>query len=316
MDGRLICLASVPSALPADLDGSVIGLDELRPDIAERVGFLAPGIRDRQELTELVAGLPRLGALQLQTAGVDAVPWDTAGEDVLVCNAAGIHDHSVSELCLAVILASLRGLDGFLDAQRRGRWVDVWSPPQPRRTLVDAEIILVGYGRIARALEHLLEPFGCHIRRVGRAASPGINSAAMVHTLLPTADVVVLLTPLTEATRGLVDARFLGEMKAGALLVNAGRGEVVRTDDLCDALESGHIRAALDVTDPEPLPPGHRLWSSPGLLLTPHAAGCTTGLEDRVQTLVIEQALRFARGQALVNIVRRPDLAVGTGGKP
>ena len=175
-------------------------------------------------------------------------------------------------------------------------------------------MLIVGYGAIGAALEARLTPFEVEVVRVARSARPGgqgpevtgpvVYGVAELPALLPDADVVVLLVPLTDATRGLVDADFLARMKPGALLVNVARGAVVDTDALLVALNEGRITAALDVTDPEPLPPDHPLWSAPGVLVSPHVGGASSAMWPRAYRVVREQLDRFAAGEPLANVVR------------
>jgi phosphoglycerate dehydrogenase-like enzyme len=121
--------------------------------------------------------------------------------------------------------------------------------------------------------------------------------------LLPQADVVVLAVPFTSETEGMIGAEQIAAMKPGALLVNAARGPVVVTDALVAALEAGHIRAAIDVTDPEPLPEGHPLWKAPNLLLTPHVAGSTPKFMVRTMQFAADQVDRYMKGEPLQNVV-------------
>jgi phosphoglycerate dehydrogenase-like enzyme len=166
-------------------------------------------------------------------------------------------------------------------------------------------VLLLGYGSIGRAVEARLAPFApAATVRVARRAREGVSPLEALPELLPEADVVVLLLPLTAETRGIIDAGALSLMKPGALLVNAARGALVDTGALLDVLNGGRIRAVLDVTDPEPLPPGHPLWRAPGLLVTPHVAGITRDIEKRTAVLVRDQIARFARGEELANQVR------------
>ena len=166
-----------------------------------------------------------------------------------------------------------------------------------------ARILILGYGSIGRALEERLTPFGAAVIRVARRQREGVHAMAELATLLPEADILVVLLPLTPETRGLVGTEVLGRLRPGALLVNASRGAVVDTPALVAALSAGGLRAALDVTDPEPLPDGHPLWSAPGVLITPHVAGDVRREEDRAWQLVVEQVDGLARGEALRNIV-------------
>jgi phosphoglycerate dehydrogenase-like enzyme len=235
--------------------------------------------------------------VQTMTAGVDdirpAIP-----EGVLLCNGRGIHNASTAELVLTLVLASLRGVPGFVRSQDRGEW-----RTERRESLADKCVLIVGYGDIGRAVEARLSGFECEVVRVARTARDGVHAFIELDTLLPAADVVVLIVPLTDQTRGMVDARFLAAMRDGALLVNVARGQVVDTDALVTALHSGRISAALDVTEPEPLPPGHPLWQAPNLLISPHVGGASSAMWPRAYRLVREQLTRFAAGEPLVNVM-------------
>ncbi len=167
----------------------------------------------------------------------------------------------------------------------------------------DRRVLVVGYGAIGAAIEARLRAFECEVVRVARTARDGVHAIAELPELLPTADVVILIVPLTSETRGLVDAGFLAAMKQDALLVNLARGAVVVTDDLLAALHDGRVRAALDVTDPEPLPADHPLWDAPGVLISPHAGGASTAMWPRAHRLVREQLARFVAGEPLVNVM-------------
>ena len=169
--------------------------------------------------------------------------------------------------------------------------------------MADSTVLIVGYGSIGQAVEARLAPFGAKFLRVARRAREGVHPVSKLDELLGQADTVVLIMPLTSETRHLMDATRLAKMKAGALLVNASRGPLVDTEALLQALQEKRIRAAVDVTDPEPLPPGHPLWSAPNLLITPHVAGDSSKFMQRAFKLVREQVERYARGESLLNIV-------------
>ncbi|MGX1546554.1 2-hydroxyacid dehydrogenase [Streptomyces adustus] len=253
--------------------------------------------------------LPAMSSLQVvQTlsAGTDNVEpgLKHLRPGVQLCNARGVHDASTAELALALILASLRGIPDFVRAQDQGRWAGGFRP-----ALADKNVLVVGYGAIGEAIEDRLVPF--EVARVARVArSERTTARGPVHpltelpALLPEADVVVLSTPLTESTRGLVDGDFLARMKDGALLVNVARGPVVDTEALLGELESGRITAALDVVDPEPLPPGHPLWHAPGVLISPHVGGPTSAFLPRAKRLLVDQLGRFVNRQPLRHVIR------------
>jgi len=235
--------------------------------------------------------------VQTLTAGVDHIR-SVLPEGVVLCNGRGIHDTSTAELALTLILASLRGIPEFVRAQDTGRW-----RPERRAALADKRVLIVGYGQIGAAIEARVLPFEAEVVRVARRARPGVHPIEELPSLVPDADVVVLIVPSTEATRHLVDAAFLDRMRTGALLVNVARGSVVDHDALATALHQGRVRAALDVTDPEPLPDGHPLWSAPHLLITPHVGGASSAMWPRAYRVVREQLERYAAGDELANQV-------------
>ena len=235
--------------------------------------------------------------VQTLTAGVEHIRSHVP-DGVLLCNGRGIHETSASELALTLILASLRGVPDFVRRQDRRQWHYEWHP-----ALADKRVLIVGYGSIGEAIERRLVPFETEVVRVARTARDGIHAIDELPELLPTADVVVLVVPLTDDTRGLVDAQFLARMKDGALLVNVARGGVVVTADLVAALESGRVTAAVDVVDPEPLPEDSPLWTAPGLLITPHVGGASSAMWPRAYRLVRDQLRRYAAGEEPVNIM-------------
>ncbi|AOW89234.1 dihydrofolate reductase [Streptomyces olivaceus] len=252
--------------------------------------------------------LPRMRNVQvLQTlsAGIDSVEpgLKQLPAGVRLCNARGVHEASTAELTLTLILASLRGVPDFVRAQDRGEWLGGFRP-----ALADRTVLIVGYGSIGAAIEDRLVPFEVapvvRVARSARATERGpVHPLTDLPALLPRADVVVLSTPLTEATRGLVDAEFLARMKDGALLVNVARGPVVDTKALLTELENGRLTAALDVTDPEPLPTDHPLWHAPGIVVSPHAGGPTSAFLPRAKRLLVDQLNRFVNQEPLRNVI-------------
>lgn len=249
-----------------------------------------------------LAGL-RTRLVQSQSIGFDGVA-EVLPSGIVFANAAGVHETSTAELALALILASLRGIPGFVRAQLSGRWM-----PRQLESLADKTVLVVGYGSVGAAIEHRLEPFETNVVRVATRArtSPQglVHATEDLPELLPEADVVVLTVPLTSETRHLVSAAFLARMQDGALLVNVARGQVVDTDALLNELLSGRLRAALDVTDPEPLPDAHPLWSAPNLLISPHVGGASSAMAPRMAALIARQVERILRGEEPLNVVLR-----------
>ena len=299
-DRPLVWLPFEPAHLgepPSGLRYEVVDPSRQVPASVDEVELYVPPYLGGRADVEVIGRMSRLRVVQTLTAGVDNVRGHIP-DGVTLCNGRGIHETSTAELALTLVLASLRGVPGFVRAQDRARWSFAWRP-----ALADKQVLLVGSGAVGAAIEERLAPFEVELVRVGRAPRDGVHGVAELPRLLPTADVVILVVPLTDATRGLVDARFLAAMKEGALLVNLARGPVVVTDDLVAALGTGRISAALDVVDPEPLPPDHPLWSAPNLLVSPHVGGASSAMWPRAHRLVGDQLHRFAAGQALANVV-------------
>jgi len=270
------------------------GRDALPESVAE-VEFYVPPYQMGTVDPELFVRMRSLRVIQTLTAGVDNIRA-VVPDHVVLCNGRGVHDTSTAELALTLTLASLRGIPGFVRSQDRGTWEPHWRP-----ALADKVVLIVGYGQIGAAIEARLAPFEVEVVRVARTAREGVHSIGDLRGLLPGADVVILIVPGTSQTRGLFDARALAAMKDDALLVNLSRGPVVDTGALLAELTSGRLRAALDVTDPEPLPADHPLWSAPNVLITPHVGGASSAMWPRAHRLVREQLGRFAAGEPLVN---------------
>jgi phosphoglycerate dehydrogenase-like enzyme len=283
--------------LPDGMAAEVWTGGEQLPDSADEVEVVVLPFGVPPARMPVLAKLPRLRLIQLMSAGAEhVIPFVPAG--VTLCNARGVHDSAVAEWIMAAVLAQLRQLPRFMAAQQAGAW-----KPAGGKLLAGQTVLIVGYGSIGEAVERLLAPFGVTVTRVARRARAGVSAMDDLPAVLPRAGIVILLVPVTPATTGMADARFLGQMRNGALLVNAARGALVDTAALVAELQSGRLRAALDVTDPEPLPAGHPLWSAPGLLLTPHIAGVETTGMSRVMALVRDQLARYAAGEAVLNIV-------------
>ena len=252
----------------------------------------------RGPLTDgLVDALPQLQLVQLRSAGAEAFAGKLP-ERVTLCNARGAHTPATAEWAVTAALAAQRGIPHFVREADAGRW-----SPRTDHSLVGARVLVVGAGDIGRTIGAMMAGFGVELTYVARTARDGVHGFEELPGLLPHADVVVLIVPVTAQTTGMVDAAFLAAMKDDALLVNAARGVVVDTDALLAELTAGRLRAALDVTDPEPLPEGHPLWSAPGLLLTPHVGGAVPDADARATAAVTEQLERVLAGQPLQNVV-------------
>jgi phosphoglycerate dehydrogenase-like enzyme len=273
---------------------SAIGDISDRPQHADIVisGF------DPKRTIEILPQLRDLRLVQTLSAGVDTLV-EHIPSDVILCDGSGVHDASVSEWVVMATLAMRRHLPEYVLSQRDA----AWQRASGGADLEGATVLILGYGSIGRAVEQRLEPFGARVVRVARRGREGAHGVDELQGLLCDADVVVILLPLTAETHGMVDAGFLAAMREGALLVNAARGPIVDTDALLTALRSEHIQCARDVTDPEPLPDGHALWSAPGVLITPHIGGAVERLFERAWRFAGEQVRRYVDGEPLLNIV-------------
>ncbi|MFF5208822.1 2-hydroxyacid dehydrogenase [Streptosporangium sp. NPDC000396] len=267
------------------------------PDGVEEVEVWIPPLLPGTQIPKLLGRMPRLRLLQTITAGVD--PYlPHLPEGTVLCNARGVHDAGTAEWAVGAMIAVLREFPGFAAAQREGEWTYHHTG-----VLADSTVLIVGHGSIGEALERRLAGFEVNIVRVARTARENVHGQDELPELLPQADVVVLLVPSTPATAGMVNADFLAGMKDGAVLVNAARGGVVDTGALVTELEKGRILAALDVTDPEPLPQEHPLWTAPGVFITPHVAGSTPASGRRMLKLLRSQLLRYLAGEPLKNVI-------------
>jgi len=303
-------VVSVPdpeyAASLADVDGvDVVVWDMAQPhprgaEIQLAVVPYMTGLR----LPDITPGLDSLRVVQIQSAGYEQFA-DGLPEGVVLCNAAGVHDASTAELALALTLSSIREIPEFLAAQAVSRW----EPLRIRPCLADSAVLVLGYGQIGRAIARRLAPFEVTITAVASRARAGDDVVDHVHgidelpDLLPRHDVVIVIVPLGERTHHLVGADLLARMRDGALLVNVSRGPVVDSDALAAECASGRLRAALDVTDPEPLPVEHPLWTTPGVIITPHVGGATRAMRPRAMALIRRQVEAMLGGRVLDNVV-------------
>jgi phosphoglycerate dehydrogenase-like enzyme len=283
-------------SLPEDVAVGFIPREGEPPQEILEAEFLVPSASDRG-LLALLSRMPSLQVIQTLSAGVDwLLPFVPRG--VTVCDAGGTRDVAVAEWVLATILSAKKMLPQMRDRQREHKWD--WSQTAE---LAGSTVMILGFGSIGRAVESRLRPFDVEMIRVARTERPGVHPVNELPSLLPHADIVVVLLPLTPATTGLLDAEKLALLAPGALLVNAARGAIVDTNALVEQLEKGIILAALDVTDPEPLPHDHPLWDAPGVLITPHFAGDTLAADRRAFAFVGEQVRRYVHQEPLANLV-------------
>jgi phosphoglycerate dehydrogenase-like enzyme len=300
-----VTIVCVPTAAERDLledvpgGGRVVvwdGTGDPGADVAE-TEFLVGNYLGGPPSAEALARLGGLRVVQLLSAGVE--PWlPVLPDGVVLCNGRGVHGGSTAELAVAGLLSLLRHLPDFAAAQERGEW-----SPRTADDLDGLRVLVLGAGDIARRIGAALRVFDAEVTYVARTAREDVRTLADLPHLLPSARAVVIALPLTEQTRGLVDAAFLAALPDGAMLVNIARGRIVHTDALVAELRRGRLSAFLDVTDPEPLPAGHPLWTAPNVLITPHVGGGTTGWRRRGYRLVREQLTRYAAGDQLLNVV-------------
>jgi phosphoglycerate dehydrogenase-like enzyme len=307
-------LRDLPRAIGERLEITEIPADPLADPRLNEVRVLIPALMRNQadenyQLKSVLAQAKNLEYVQALSAGVDGLIGDVP-DQVTLCTVRGAYDDLMAELLLAGILACYKEIPHYAAAQARGSW-----EPKQVRVLSGARVLFVGYGSIAQTLERYLEPFKVEVKRIARRPKsalpgpdgvPGVEVAGLAElsTLLPSADIVVVLTPLTEQTRGLVDDNFLSLMQPGALLVNGARGLIVDTEALLAATDRGKVRAFLDVTDPEPLAVNHPLWSAPGVFITPHIGSLVPDNRDRAFAVVRANLGRWVRGEPLENVVQ------------
>jgi phosphoglycerate dehydrogenase-like enzyme len=286
----------VASRMP---QAAILRYEDVPRDGLGEVTFYCLPYMGGADAVALMASMPRLEVVQSLSSGVDDV-LDAVPPQAVLCNGRGLgHEEGTAELAVALILASLRRLPEFVRQQEQRSWRHVRGD-----SLDGKRVLLVGYGAIGAAAEERLKPFGAQITRVSRSARAGIAPLSQLSELAAATDIMVVCIALTPQTRGLVDRDVLAALPAGALVVNVARGPVIDAPALTRELEAGRLRAALDVTDPEPLPPDGPEWGLPDVLITPHVGGDTTAFADRCARFVADQVARHAAGQELRNIVR------------
>lgn len=281
--------------LPDSIEVVAIPDDPASDPRLGEVVFLVPPFR--MDFSPLFDQMTSLKVVQTVSAGVDSI-IDSIPAHLTLCSARGAHGVPVAEWTISAILAGQQELAFFRDEQVAHRW-----SRRPTTRLLGSTVTFLGYGAIAKAAEERLAGFGVTVERIARRPREGVAGIDELEAILSRTDVLVVLLPLTDETRGLLDARLLGLLPDGALVVNAARGAIIDTTALLAELTAGRLRAVLDVTDPEPLPEDHPLWSAPGVLITPHMAGITREGQSEVFRVITEQLTRFALGQPLENVV-------------
>lgn len=289
--------------LPGGIRGAVWNMQD-EPEGIERAEIDAVVLPYAMRGTRLdaLAEVPNLKLVHAQSTGYDGIP-EAVGSDVAVVSAAGVHAASTAELAVGMMLASLRGIDDAV----RDKATATWNQ-QRRLSLADRKVLLVGVGGIGAEIAARLKPFDVELTRVGSSARDDedghVHGADELVQLAADAEVLVLITPLTERTRGLVNAKVLAAMPDGALVVNVARGPVVDSDALTAEVVSGRLRAALDVFDPEPIPADHPLWQARGALIMPHVGGNTSAFFPRIVKLLKEQLSLLAAGELPRNMAQ------------
>lgn len=291
-------LAADLGALPAGVELVVWPMDAAAP--RDRFDMVVPPYMSMARVLERLAGV-EVGLVQGQSIGFDGVA-DILPEGLRFANAASVHETSTAELAVGLALAAQRHIDAFAVDTAAGRWAPVFA-----ESLADRRVLLLGYGGVGKAVAARLAPFEVQLTAVASRARDedgvAVHGIDELPALLPQAEIVILTLPGGAATQGLVDDAFLSALPDGALVVNVGRGTLIDTEALVDHVRRGRIRAALDVTDPEPLPEGHALWGLPGVLIAPHVGGASSAMRPRVARLVRTQIDRLVAGEPPLNVV-------------
>ena len=265
-------------------------------DLSE-ITFYVPTYMGGRPALELTKKMPNLKILQMPNAGFDDA-LEFVRDGITLCNGRSIHDDSTAELAVGLTIASLRGFPDFVRNQDKSSWVHVKN-----KSINDRRIGIIGFGSIGSTIAKMLSGFSVEILPFTQSGRDNTTAISDLDKHLPTLDVVILILPLTAESKHLFNAKRLSLMKDGALLVNVARGPIVDTDALVKELNSGRITAAVDVTDPEPLPSDHPLWQAKGVLISPHVGGNTTAFEKRARKLIESQLNLLAEGKPLNNVI-------------
>lgn len=291
-------LAADLGDLPAGVD--VVVWDMTTPAPRDAFDMVVPPYMSGKRVLAALDGV-RVGLLQSQAIGYEGMA-KYLPSGARLANATSVHETATAELAVGLAIAAQRRLADHVRAQDAATW-----QPQFTASLADRTVLVLGYGGVGKAVASRLLPFETTVVPVASRARDedgvhvhGIDELA---ELLPTTDILMITLPGGAPTRGLIGAAELALLPDDALVVNVGRGTVLDTDALVAELESGRLRAALDVVDPEPLPEDHPLWRAPGALVVPHVGGAADAMRPRIAKLVRTQIERLAAGDEPVNVV-------------
>lgn len=284
--------------LPDDVE--VVVWDLVGPAPRERFDLVvAPYLSDPSVLSHLAD--VEVGLAQSQSIGYDNIA-DHLPAGLRFANASGVHETSTAELAVTLALAAQREIPRFVRAQDRGSWEQGFTA-----SLADRRVTLLGFGGVGKAIAARLAGFEVHLRALATHArqEDGVEVRAIsdLHEVLAETDILIASLPGGDDTRHLIDDAALSALPDGALVVNVGRGALIDTGALVDHVSRGRLRTALDVTDPEPLPEGHPLWSLPGALIVPHVGGASTAMQPRAVRLLRTQIERMRAGEEPLNVV-------------
>jgi len=300
-------LAAMRAAAP-----NVTIIDGLNRESALAQAAQANAVDARLLTPELIAAAPNLVWVATPSAGIDRLMGVKGLADrdaIVVTNSRAAHGPAIADHAFAMLLTLTRNMREHTDKQRQGKWDDADNVTRPM-ALQGKTMLVVGIGGIGEEVAKRANGFGMRVIATRRTDAPAPSFVQKVGkpdellSMLPEADVVAICVPLTKETEKMFDAKAFGAMKKGAILINVGRGKVVDTSALVAALQSGQVGGAcLDVTDPEPLPPGHPLWKEPRVIITPHVSADADLTEERVRQLLVENVRRFGAGEPLLNVV-------------
>ncbi len=262
--------------------------------------ILLPPYRSSHRALPLLDRLPALRMVQLLSAGIDEWAGDVP-KHVVLASARGAHGRPISEWVISAILALYRQWPALVRFQDARTWAHRRVDAE---TLAGKRVLIVGAGAIGTAVAQRVRVFEAEATLVGRTAREGVCSADALPELIESHQIVVIAAPVNEGTRGLVNKDFLAAMPDDALLVNVGRGQIVDTDALTAELQAGRLRAALDVTDPEPLPADHPLWECKNVIISPHMSRTVPGTNALCYEVAGNQIATFVEGGTPSNMVR------------